>query len=253
MMQEHVTLESKGQMVSGFVHRPAGDGPWPAVLLFHGFMAAKSQPPHRLFVQLAEALVQAGTVSLRIDFRGRGDSEGETIDITPAGDLNDAQVALDFLARQAYVDPQRLAVLGISWGGAIAACLTGRDERVRATVMWSSIPGGPADWRPELRQVNGRLAAEFVGNLVGQQFYEGLQEINPLQALLQAKRPLLLVYGSQDEVVPQAEVTAAKAALVEAGAPHDVVVIEGADHVFMGHTWARAVVEQTVAWLQAQL
>jgi hypothetical protein len=27
------------------------------------------------------------------DFRGRGDSAGDTIDITPAGDLNDAQVA----------------------------------------------------------------------------------------------------------------------------------------------------------------
>ena len=252
--REHIWLDCQGQLVSGFVHRPATEtgARYPAVLMFHGLMASKSQPPHRLFVKLADELARAGIVSLRIDFRGRGDSEGESVDVTPDGDLSDAQGALDVIARQPYVDPTRIAALGISWGGAIAACLAGRDRRIGPLVMWSSVPGGVLDWNPPLREIDGRLVAELWGNLVGAEFYAGLHRINPLKEMRTARGPLLIVYGTADEVVPAPAVEAARAALVELGLQHEVVAVPGADHVFMAPEAVHTLMT-TTHWLRQAL
>lgn len=253
--REHVALESEGQMVSGFLHRPAGEieGKMPAVLMLHGLMAAKSQPPHRLFVKLADELAQQGIVSLRIDFRGRGDSEGDSIDVTPSADYNDTKVAFDFLAALPNVDTSRLAVVGISWGGTMAALLAGRDKRVAATVMWSSLPGGPSHWQPPFEDVDGRPAAYLWGNWLGRPFYEELWQLNPLAELKQSQAPLLLVYGTADEVVPAEALAATRVELEAAGIAFEVVAIEGADHVFMGHAWERQLLGCTAEWLRARL
>jgi dienelactone hydrolase len=248
-----VVLEVAGQHVFGVIHRPAaGGGRRPGVVIFHGLVGSKDQP-HQIFVKLAEALARAGMVALRIDFRGRGDSEGETVDITPAADLMDARAALDYLAVQPDVDPARLALCGMSWGGAIAACLAGHDPRVSAVALWSSAPVAGFDWNPPFRQVDGRDVAEMWGNIVGRQFYDGLQHIHPLADLQRARGPVLIAYGTTDEEVPQAAVDHAAATLAAAGIACDVLAIPDADHAFMGYDWEQALLVGTVDWLRRAL
>lgn len=248
-----VILEVEGQQVFGVIHRPAaGGGRLPGVAIFHGLVGSKDQP-HQIFVKLAEALARAGIVALRIDFRGRGDSEGETVDMTPAADLLDARAALDYLATQPDVDPARLALCGMSWGGAIAACLAGRDPRVSAVALWSSAPVAGFDWNPPFRQVAGRDVAEMWGNIVGRQFYDGLRDIHPFAEIRQARRPVLIAYGTADESVPQADVDQAVVALAAAGIACDVLAIPDADHAFMGYDWEQALITGTVAWLRRAL
>ena len=109
--REPVMFESDGQAVLGVIHRPRRPRAerLPAVAIFHGFVGSKDQP-HQIFVKLAEALAAAGIVALRIDFRGRGDSEGDTVDMTFEGDMADARGALDLLAAQPDVDAARLGL-----------------------------------------------------------------------------------------------------------------------------------------------
>lgn len=61
----------------------------PITFINHG----QKLEPHRLFVRMAEALAQAGYVSLRFDFRGSGNSDGDLADMTLAGELDDALAA----------------------------------------------------------------------------------------------------------------------------------------------------------------
>ena len=126
--RDSVVYESRGLKIFGAIHRGINlsDQICPGVVMYHGFMASKSQPPHRLFVRLAEALARLGIVSLRIDLPGRGDSEGDTIDLTVDDDLAAAQKAIDVLIAQPDVDSQRIGLVGISWGGNLAATLAGR-------------------------------------------------------------------------------------------------------------------------------
>jgi dipeptidyl aminopeptidase/acylaminoacyl peptidase len=247
--REPIMFENDGQAVLGVIHRPRRPpaARLPAVAIFHGFVGSKDQP-HQIFVKLAEALAAAGVVALRIDFRGRGDSEGDTVDITFEGDMADARGALDLLAAQPDVDAARLGVVGMSWGVTIAACLAGRDRRVGSTVLWS----GAAEvhnWNPPMREVEGRQVFEMFCNLVGKQFYDSLREVYPLEIVKAARGPVLIAHGTADEDVPIENTQRFRDALAAAGIAHELALIEGADHVFMRHEWERELIERSVAWL----
>jgi dienelactone hydrolase len=146
--RDSIEYDSRGHKIFGVIHRPADPASpaCPGIVMYHGFMASKCQPPHRLFVQLAEALAQLGIVSLRIDLPGRVDSEGDTIDLTVEDDLDAAQRAIDVLIAKPGVDAKRIGLVGISWGGTLAATLAGRDVRVMASVLLSTAPYEQIRW-----------------------------------------------------------------------------------------------------------
>ena len=100
------------------VTKPQGDGPWPAVLLFHGCVG----PWKANMEGWAQWLASIGYVAVEVDsFTGRGlDSEVEDIcggtvfwGNERAGDVG---VALGLVAGLAYVDGERLAAVGFGHG-----------------------------------------------------------------------------------------------------------------------------------------
>jgi dienelactone hydrolase len=246
-----ITFQSGGQTCFGMLHTPgAGQvGKRPGVLIMHGLVGSKDQP-HRIFVTLAEALSRAGYVSLRFDLRGRGDSEGESIDITPQRDIADAEAGLATLRQHQNVDGDNLVVLGLSWGGVLASHLAPR-EGVRRVVLWSSAPIDNDQWEPKLRDVNGRQAADMYGNLVGKEFYDGLRDLTPLSQLKRGRRPVLMVYGTRDEAIRQSRFEQLRNELEFGDVPATASVIQGADHAFMSHEAERQAIEKTVEWLKS--
>jgi dienelactone hydrolase len=246
-----VTFQSGGQTCFGMLHAPGSGqiGKRPGVLIMHGLVGSKDQP-HRIFVTLAEALSRAGYVSLRFDLRGRGDSDGESIDITPQRDVTDAEAGLAALRQQKDVDANNLVVLGLSWGGVLAAHLAPR-EGVRRVVLWSSAPVDNDEWEPKLRDFNGRQAADMYGNLIGKEFYDGLRDLTPLAQLKRARRPVLMVYGTRDEAVRQSRFEQLRNELEFGDVPVTASVVQGADHAFMSHEAERQAIEKTVEWLKS--
>jgi alpha/beta superfamily hydrolase len=82
-----------------------------------------------IVVALCRALAARGWATLRFDFRGAGRSEG-AFD-AGHGEMDDVAGALDFLCAQADVDPDRLAVMGYSFGAGVALHHSVRDSRPR--------------------------------------------------------------------------------------------------------------------------
>jgi uncharacterized protein len=247
MARDSITFISEGHKLFGVIHRPDTPGKYPGVVVYHGFLGSKDQP-HRMFVELAEALAAAGFVVLRFDLRGRGDSEGDSVDMTWRGDLADAQAGLNQLASLPDVDENRLVVLGMSWGGILAPVIAGQDERVRAVVIWSAVPVASLDWKPDFTVIDGREVAENFAMLVGRQFYDTLPEFRPLDMAKNASSPVLLIYGSDDDQVNPQAVERFRQAMT---APVEARVIEGGDHIFFRYVWKQSVIAQTVDWLKA--
>jgi dienelactone hydrolase len=109
----------KGQWLRGMMHRAAGTTGrrlGPGVIFFHGFTGDRMES-HWIFVKCARALAQAGIASLRFDFYGSGESDGDFREVTLRGEISDARVAVEFFRRQKGIDPQRVGLLGISLGG----------------------------------------------------------------------------------------------------------------------------------------
>jgi dienelactone hydrolase len=100
-----------GDPIQGYLTRPKGAGPFPAVVLLHTCLGL---PAER--ASLGARIATWGYVALFVDdFATRGLKETCAIDFKPA--LPDAEGAFAYLASLPYVDPVRIAAVGSSQGG----------------------------------------------------------------------------------------------------------------------------------------
>ena len=250
---ELVWIEGPNGYLAASFHAALVAEPRPAVLMCHGFTGHRIEA-HTLFVQAARAFAASGICALRFDFTGSGESEGAFAEMTVETEIADALAALEYLANRPEVDHQRIAVLGLSLGGAVAACVAGRSPRVSTLVLWAAV----ADL--------SRLAQRFVGEsapprlpdgtydiggiAVGEKFVQSLEDVHPLEEVAGFEGPVLIVHGSQDQSVPPSHARQYKETL---GQRADVHIIDSADHVFSSVRWQNEAIETTVAFLQEAL
>lgn len=115
--------EREGIQLRGLITKPNGEGPFPAVVLVTGSGPQDRNSEifgHKPFLVIADYLTKQGIVVLRYDERGVGESEGQFSSATSVDFKDDALFALEYLRRQAFVDNQRVGVIGHSEGGLIS-------------------------------------------------------------------------------------------------------------------------------------
>ena len=253
-METPVTFECRGQQIGGMLHLPKGRGRFPAALLLHGFTGTKVEA-HRMFVKLSRTLAGHGIASLRFDYRGSGDSAGEFEDMTIRSEVADAMAAIKFLARHRRVNSRRLALIGLSMGGAVAAYLVARERsRFKSLVLWAPVAEG-AGILDDLSTPDAVSAlaetgiTDHEGNLVGVQFIRQFAEMKPLREVVKSKCPVLIVHGSKDQTVPVYHSDLYERALRSPKRLVKKVVIAGADHTFNKHVWEARAIGETVDWL----
>jgi dipeptidyl aminopeptidase/acylaminoacyl peptidase len=134
MSEDSVTFPSAGLKLSGNVRVPEGLKPGEkrgAFLVLHGFGSNKDSSN---VLAPTKVLTDLGYVTLRFSMRGCGGSEGEFGRVICLEQVEDTRNALTFLASHPAVDPKRIAVVGSSFGGAVAVYTGGVDERVAAVI-----------------------------------------------------------------------------------------------------------------------
>lgn len=240
----------------GMIHRPSGASGRkrvPGVVFFHGFTGDRMES-HWMFVKCPRALEAAGIASLRFDFYGSGESDGDFDEVTLPGEIADARVAVEFLRSQKGIDPPRVGLLGISLGAFIAAALAGR-VRARALVLWSAVARS-AHLRTlaetSTKPIAGRDGAvEYEAHEISPRFLKGTFEIDPPRRLARFGGPTLILHPGADESVPLSH---AEEYYRAAGARvKELVVIPEADHVFTSIRWEHEVIQRSVEWFRAHL
>ncbi len=253
-MEEQIDFHRDGYRLFGMLHRPEGTARG-AVLFLHGFGGHRAEAG-RLFVRTARRLLSRGIASLRFDFAGSGDSEGEDTDSTILSQLEDAVVAFQLLQGTTRSEPSALGVLGYSLGGAVAALLCARVT-FQTLVLWAPVSDPLGNFSEHLEMKPEellQLQGYDVGHRqVSSQFIGELPKLRPLEAVRQFRGRLLTIHGTDDQVVlpynSDRYAQAAQGTARETGR----VDIEGAGHSFAGLENNERLIEQTVLWFSAYL
>lgn len=214
----HFTVN--GQQVIGTLCLPSG-APAPVVLMLHGFTGTRDEMPvtgtgEGVFSRSARRMAQQGLASLRIDFRGSGQSEGDFADTTYEGQIADALMALQVLQAEPRVQGDRIAVLGWSQGGLVASAIAGRTNVPVAVALWAAL----ADPQESLGAL---LGAEVVAKgltagetpvrikmiwgdiALKQGYFEGMRDFDPPAEIAAYQGPLFVAHGTKDvDVLPHA-------------------------------------------------
>lgn len=269
--ERDVTFQSQGQRVVGTLALPQGGAaPYPVVLIFHGFTNDRNALPiqgtdENLYGRSARLLAEHGIASLRIDFRGSGQSEGEWSDTTFSGQIDDALAAVDFLATVPEVDAARLGLIGLSQGGLVAAETAARVPEVDSVALWSAVANPPDTYQLLMgaETVAQGLTAPDPGVevtlpwgepfLMKRGFFEDLYAVNPIGAISQVEVPLLVVVGLQDTTVMPQPYQGETFLNYHEGP--ELLVEVNSDHVFSvlsatGPAVLDDVIEATLGWLE---
>jgi pimeloyl-ACP methyl ester carboxylesterase len=142
------TQADDGFNLAGTLTLPAGEGPHPSVVLVTGSGTQDrdetigSQQP---FLVLADGLARAGIAVLRFDDRGAGESEGLFVEDSGATTLDlasDTRAAVEFLATQPKIAPDRIGIVGHSEGALIATIVANQTDAAFVVLLaGSGVPG----------------------------------------------------------------------------------------------------------------
>lgn len=255
-VRSEVRYRSDGRWVTAIMNRPNGRGPFPAIVLSHGYIEPSVYVTGQGLAREQDALARAGYVVLHTDYRGHaGSGPTSVLDReTRLGYTEDVITAVHTVAALPYVDADRLALLGRSMGGGITLnALVSKPGLVDAAVLYAPVSSRFVDnlnrWtRPERPEVASRLL-ERLGP--ARERPQALRDLSSRTFFKRITEPVLIHHGTADESCPLRWSRATYAALGSSDAQARLIVYPGEPHAFVAQ-WQRSM-DTTLRWLRRQL
>lgn len=131
-MRSNIEFSADGVTLRGWLYLPnEGQGPWPLVVMAHGFSAVKEMG----LDDYAEVFCAAGLATLVYDNRNLGASDGlPRQEIDPIAQRRDYSHAITFARNLPAIDPDRIGAWGTSYTGGLAIIAAALDRRIRCVV-----------------------------------------------------------------------------------------------------------------------
>jgi len=236
---ETVEIGVGGDTVCGTLMAPTQR--LPAVLFVHGWGGSQKHDLVR-----ARKAASTGCICLTFDLRGHEADARHRAMVTRAHGLEDLLSAYDWLVSRPGVDPQMVAVVGISYGGYLAAILA----ELRP-VRWLALRS-PALYLDEGWELS-KLRLHEVADLKSyRRQHLGPSENRALRACQRYRGDVLVVEAEHDEVVPHAVIENYVAALSDARSL-TVRKLAGADHGLSTKPMQQAYTGVLVDWLREMI
>ena len=194
--QSAVSFKANGLSFEGIVAQPEEmSGPVPAVVVCHPHPTRGGNMDNNVVITLAYSLVDQGFATLRFNFRGVGNSQGQHTE--GESEYREAMGALDLMKAWPGVDGRRLGLAGYSFGSGVILGSALLQKKAKALALVS----------PSLRAL----------------------ESTPLK---KDKRPSMIVTGDQDNLVQSEQLQSCLDSFTHPPACH---IVAGADHFWQGY------------------
>lgn len=226
------TCVRDGKVIRGTQYRPEGTN-LPVAVLSHGFMANQHS-----MMKYARRLASWGYAAFCYDFSGgciKGKSDGKTTDMTVLTEKEDLKAVIRYVKSLGYVNPNHLILMGCSQGGFVSA-LTAAEipEQVSRLILFY-----PALCIPDDARRGQMMMATFDPKhipdtiqcgpmLLGHAYPAAVLHMDPYREICSYSGPVLIVHGTNDEVVKLSYAQKAAKAYPDS----QLLVIGGAGHGF---------------------
>jgi dipeptidyl aminopeptidase/acylaminoacyl peptidase len=255
-----ITYRGDGLTISGVMNVPDGKGPFPVLVLNHGYIDPDSYFPGQGMPREHDYLARHGYVVLHTDYRGHASSDNDPnvdyeLRLPYAVDTINAVKAVKS-SKLPYLDKNRVGWLGRSMGGGVTlTALVAQPGLVDAAVIYASVSSLAADnrkqfYRPseDRSKTNRRIARTYGLPDKSPDFWSAASARPYLDRVTE---PLLVHHGARDDTCPIRWSEATVKTLKAAGKDVTFVKYRGEGHTF-DRQWRRSI-ERTTAFFDKHL
>ncbi len=209
--------------------------PAPLVIMPHGGpYGVRDTAKYDDDVQL---LANRGYAVLQPNYRGSGGlgAAFEDLGIGEVGrrmqdDLDDA---MDWAVAQGHADPDRVCMVGGSYGGYASLWAVIRNpERYRCAASWAGVTDWPEQLEYDRDFFERHIVRRWQGQVAGEDKAAALAAYSPARQVSRLTWPVLLAHGTADWRVPFSQFESLRDAAKAAGKPVEELVLAGEGHGF---------------------
>jgi len=214
------------------------EGGCPGVVMLHGTGSARDEAGNGYKTAAPILAAQYGVATIRIDFRGNGDSKAQYTDYTFKTAVEDAVAAAKYIGALSTVNADKLGVMGWSQGGTDALLAAGEHPEIfKCVVTWAGAPDlsdmlSDADYAAAKKDGYFVMKFDWRSDLkVSLQWCEDVKHTDVLKVFKDGYTgPVLAIAGKNDTTVdPTWSTKIVAASSNTASATH---FIDGMDHTF---------------------
>lgn len=196
-----ISYESDGVKIFGFMNLPNGDGPFPVIVVVHGYVTPENYQTLAYTTPYADALARAGYFVFHPNYRNHPPSEegpnpfrvGYAIDV-----LNLVGILQEGAGHPGLLEvaiPDNIGLFGHSMGGGITLRSVTVNPEIDAAVLYGAISGD--------ERVNYERNAYWTNSQDELETPEqDLQRISPIYHLEDIQAPMSIHHGLGDTVIP---------------------------------------------------
>jgi len=231
-MVEPFEIESSYNTIHGIMVFPKFRKKCPCVILSHGLVSSKNSDK---YIALSHSFSEAGIATCRFDYHGCGESGGNIEETTLSIRVENLEQVTEFVFKHSLVIPEKVGILGSSFGGTTAIVRAARDNRIRCTSLWAtpySIENREEDKISDIK-FKKTIFKDFAR-------YNILSEAARLSCTL-------VIHGERDDVVSCEQ---GKTIYSYIQKPKKITIIKGADHVFSKPSHREKAITLSLNWFR---
>jgi len=239
----YTDLEVDG--VHAFLAEPDAPGPHPTAFQVHGGPTAHDRD---VFSPRVQAWVDHGFAIVLVNYRGSsgyGRTWRDALEHNPGfPEVEDVGKVRDRLVAEGVADPDRVVLMGASWGGYVTLLGLGKDpERWSLGIAGVPVADYVAAFEDEMEPLKAFDRALFGGS--PDEIPDLYLERSPITYIERVKVPVMILAGENDPRCPIRQIDNYLARLRELGAPHEVYRYDA------GH--GSLVIDETIRQTEAML
>ncbi len=191
-------VKNNGKTIRGLIFRPdTTEGKYPVAIFAHGFGSNYHELMHH-----GAGYAESGIVCVFFDFCGGGEestSDGTMLEMTVLTEAEDLEDVMDTVLDLPYVNKDALYLQGESQGGFVSALVGDRrKEDIKGLILWYPAFVIPDDAKERFKTGSTNI----FGHEISPEYDKAAKDIDVTELQINFGKPVLIIHGDKDDVVP---------------------------------------------------